>query len=197
MVNGASRRIYSSRIILLLFSVVMGFFFPALRADIPTSERNALIAFYNATGGPNWNTKWGWLGASGTEHTWYGVTLNNERTHVIQLSLNYNNLTGSIPAVIGQLSALEKLHLTNNQLSGAIPFEISTCSQLVYLALNDNQLSGAIPDSIGNLPNLEELILSRNQLTGSIPTTIGNLSNLKKLEIYGNQVNHPRLKARA
>ena len=38
-------------------------------AQIPTEERAALIAFYNATNGPGWKTSTGWLGAVDTECT--------------------------------------------------------------------------------------------------------------------------------
>lgn len=34
-------------------------------AAIPSSERQALIDLYNATNGPSWTNKTGWLGSSG------------------------------------------------------------------------------------------------------------------------------------
>ncbi len=45
----------------LVFAVLS--FAPDAHAAIPASERNALIAFYNATGGGNWTNKTNWLGA--------------------------------------------------------------------------------------------------------------------------------------
>ncbi len=42
---------------------------------IPVSEKNALIALYNSTNGPGWTDSTNWNGASGTEGTWYGVTV--------------------------------------------------------------------------------------------------------------------------
>ncbi len=52
-------------------------------SDIPQSERDALIALYNATNGDSWTTKTNWrdpvdpaqFNAPGTEHTWHGITL--------------------------------------------------------------------------------------------------------------------------
>ncbi len=42
--------------------------FPAeSQAGIPQSERDALVALYNATGGDNWTDNTNWLGAEGTE----------------------------------------------------------------------------------------------------------------------------------
>ncbi len=44
------------------------------QAQIPTAERDALIALYNSTDGANWSNNNNWLGAVDTECTWSGVT---------------------------------------------------------------------------------------------------------------------------
>ena len=56
-------------------------------SDIPQVEREALIALYNATDGDNWTCNDGWLGAPGTECSWYGVTCDTEENYVSQLNL--------------------------------------------------------------------------------------------------------------
>jgi len=44
-------------------------------AQIPSEERAALIALYNATDGANWNDNSGWqLATLDTECTWTGIT---------------------------------------------------------------------------------------------------------------------------
>ncbi len=55
-----------------LFSLVFDLL--SVQADIPTSERDALISLYNSTDGANWDDNSDWLGAVGTECDWYGVT---------------------------------------------------------------------------------------------------------------------------
>jgi len=65
-----------------------------------------------------------------------------------------------------------------NQLTGSIPTELGNLTNLVSLWLDDNQLEGAIPADLGNLTNLNYLYLNSNQLTGSIPATLENLENL-------------------
>ncbi|MEJ2356116.1 MAG: leucine-rich repeat domain-containing protein, partial [candidate division WOR-3 bacterium] len=99
-----------------------------------------------------------------------------------------NQLTGSIPPEIGNLSNLRYLYLQNNQLTGSIPPEIGNLSNLKRLPLHYNQLTGAIPPEIGNLSNLNLLELGNNQLTGVIPPEIGNLSNLAYLLLYDNEL---------
>lgn len=45
----------------------------------------------------------------------------------------------------------------NNDLSGAVPASVGNMTALVQLELNDNALTGAIPDTIGMLTNLQAL----------------------------------------
>ena len=67
---------------------------------VPTQERDALIALYNATDGPNWRNSDGWLSEPGTECSWYGVICSNDR--VTGLGLSENQLIGSMPPKLGQ-----------------------------------------------------------------------------------------------
>ena len=90
-------------------------------AAIPASERAALVALYSSTNGTAWTNRTNWLGAAGTECTWYGVTCDGSAEHVTGLTLDSNNLNGPIPSEIGNLTALTTLLLRRNWLSGPIP----------------------------------------------------------------------------
>lgn len=93
----------------------------------PTEEREALIALYNATGGLQWSNNSGWLGVSGTECKWYGVTcdypghIQKRPPFVVSLELSNNNLVGAIPSELGHLKSLEWLSLSGNRLTGMVP----------------------------------------------------------------------------
>ncbi|GEM_PF-6380894 len=149
------------------------------------TEREILEALYNATDGDNWNTNTGWLSA-GDACDWYGITCVNG--DVTGISLNSNNLVGTIPSELGNLTALTTLSLAGNQLSGTIPSELGNLTALTNLWLYGNQLSGAIPSELGNLTNLTVLYLSGNQLSGAIPSELGNLTALTTLWLYDNQL---------
>ncbi|MEM0578797.1 leucine-rich repeat domain-containing protein, partial [Flavobacterium polysaccharolyticum] len=166
--------------------------------DIPQSEKDALKALYDATGGANWKNKTGWdfskpvtgwnFSNSGAGTGWYGITIANG--HVVKLELNYNNLVGNIPAEIGQFSQLDWLNLGSNNLSGSIPSEIGQLTQLTYLDFQRNrEISGVIPSQIGQLTKLIWLRLLNNKLTGSIPPEIGQLLQLKELNLSFNNLN--------
>jgi len=166
-----------------------------LQAAIPAAERAALIALYNATNGDRWENNSRWKGINieadgfseiGSEGTWFGITVSDD--HVTNILLDDNDLNGSIPPELGNLTNLEYLILRINQLSGSIPPELGNLTNLYYLSLRSNQLSGSIPTELGNLSNLEYLYLYENLLSGSIPPELGKLTNLYILNLRINQL---------
>ena len=136
------------------------------------SDRAALVALYNATRGASWSTSTNWLSDRPLDE-WHGVTTNSVG-RVTLLLLSDNELTGPIPAELGDLSNLEWLWLSGNELTGPIPAWLGDLSNLEWLNLGDNQLTGPIPAELGDLSNLQNLWLSRNQLTGPIPAELGD-----------------------
>ena len=136
---------------------------PSLSSVLPTSEYNALTAFYTATGGASWIAATGWNSSSAT--SWLGVT--ESGGHVIGLSLPDNNLTGVIPAALSALPFLQVLDLSGNRLSGTIPPEVTTLTTLAQLSLARNQLVGLIPDTITALTALTGLDIDYNGLYSS------------------------------
>ncbi len=157
-----------------------------LSAAVPQSDRDALVAIYNATNGPNWTNNSGWLGPAGTECDWFGVFCT--QTGVSGLDLLRNNLSGTLPGELGLFSEIEILRLAENNLTGPIPTELWTLEKLKSLSLSFNQLSGTIPESVGNLSGLTLLDIGHNQLTGSIPASVTSLTNLSNLLLHGNQL---------
>ncbi len=149
-------------------------------------DREALIALYHATNGPNWTISSNWL-SDQPLGDWYGVST-NVRGEVIRLDLRENLVQGPVPSEIGQLQNLGLLILDSNQLTGNIPPEIWKLQNLTDLSLGNNQLTGSIPADIGKLQNLRSLRLYANQLTGNIPPEIGNLQNLTDMSLGNNQL---------
>ena len=177
------------RRIALAFALVTVFLlFPAeSQAGIPATEREALIALYNATGGANWTDNTDWLGGEGTECTWFGITCHEEENNVRHLALRNNNLVGTIPAELGNLERPQTLELSANQLTGEIPPELGNLAGLSRLMLADNRLAGKIPSELGNLANVQDFFLSGNQLT-TIPPELGNLAGVRRLFLSENQL---------
>ena len=152
-------------------------------------DRAALEALYDATNGANWSRNDNWKTDEPLEQ-WRGVTTDSDG-RVIDLVLVNNQLSGPIPAELGNLTNLGILDLSENPLSGPIPAELGNLPSLWYLDLSENQLSGPIPVELGNLNGLNTLDLSENQLSGPIPAELGNLPSLRYLRLYSNQLSGP------
>lgn len=153
-----------------------------LYAQVSMEEREALIRFYNATGGENWTESQNWLSEPGTECDWFGVQCANPQSEppfVLRLSFVDNNLVGTLPISLSELDRLETLAVRGSSLSGTIPADLWGLEALTSLALIDNELVGTIPASILGLREgapATRITLSGNRLTGfeagPVPETI-------------------------
>ena len=174
--------------LVLLVSISTGLSVPTVTAQHDgSSDRAALVALYNATGGANWKNNTNWLSDAPISQ-WHGIFTNPTNGRITGIVLSNNQLTGGIPTELGNLSNLEYLGLSSNQLTGPMPPELGDLNNLRWLHLSQNQLTGGIPTELGNLSSLEYLFLDVNQLTGGIPTELGNLSNLEYLGLSSNQL---------
>ena len=149
------------------------------RLAMTAGDRAVLVALYEATGGSNWITSDKWL-TDAPLNAWHGVWT-DANGRVLWLGLTDNGLTGEIPAELGKLANLERLHLYSNRLTGEIPAELGKLANLEELELDTNDLTGEIPAELGKLANLERLHLYSNRLTGEIPAELGKLASLEFL----------------
>ena len=146
----------------------------SLPAQVSQGDSLALVAFYNAFDGPNWDDSEGWL--TDPVGSWKGITIEDGR--VTRISLAGNNLTGSLPDEMGNLAALWYVYLNQNNISGSIPASLADLPNLRYLSLQTNELSGSIPEFLAEIDSLRELDLYGNEFTGALP----DLSDLKAME---------------
>ena len=92
-----------------------------------------------------------------------------EFRNLVDLSLGSNKISGSIPASIGTLSALEVLDLSANNLIGALPESLGLLSNLRLLDISSNQLGGIVTEAhFAYLTNLRTLYASETPLTLSV-----------------------------
>ncbi|XP_062234048.1 putative leucine-rich repeat receptor-like serine/threonine-protein kinase At2g24130 [Phragmites australis] len=105
-----------------------------------------------------------------------------------QLHLEYNKIFGPIPANLSDLANLTVLNLSHNLFNGSIPPGIAGMQRLEQVYLSNNLLSGEVPPSLGAMPQLGLIDLSHNRLTGAIPATLSNLTQLRVLVLRHNRL---------
>ncbi|WCJ34183.1 Receptor kinase-like protein Xa21 [Euphorbia peplus] len=144
--------------------------------------------------------------------SWFGVTCGHRHQRVTSLTLQGQNLVGSVSPYIGNLSFIRILDLqnntfrgnlppetgnlfrlqrylvNNNSISGEIPKNLSMCKELRTIFLRFNQFEGRIPPEIGSLAKLEILVLDGNYIGGEIPPSLSNLSSLTTFSIAENNL---------
>ena len=127
--------------------------------DLARSTREALVALYHATGGPDWTESENWLSESPVGE-WFGVTVDRDG-QVTGIRLFWNNLRGQLPPGLGDVTTLRELYLYGNELTGGVPAELGSLTSLRELYINQNQLSGCVPSSLR-----EQLDMDNSDLGG-------------------------------
>ncbi|MBO1351939.1 MAG: leucine-rich repeat domain-containing protein [Hormoscilla sp. GUM202] len=163
-----------------------------LPSNLNAEDYAALKALYNSTGGNNWTNNEGWNVSSETlpdaddVGQWHGLTVEGKR--VTGINLDDNNLSGTLPSELGDLSNLQHLWLNNNSLSGTLPSELGSLTNLQVLHLDNDDLSGTLPSELGSLGNVQDLELDHNSVSGTLPSELGSLGNVQDLELDHNSV---------
>ena len=179
-------------------------------------DYQALVAFYNSTGGgktwnigwyKTWNSTWWPLYTQfitrpninyfdGAEASPSGDTSCPDSDGCVKKLLfakadrtwrtTNERLSGTLPPEMGDFCALHELVLAENNITGPIPAEIANNKKLFKLDLSENQLSGPIPPGVLAASSVQQLFLDDNQLTGPLPSTLGGA--LFKLRVDKNKL---------
>ncbi|KAL0672819.1 hypothetical protein Bca4012_000800 [Brassica carinata] len=88
----------------------------------------------------------------------------------------------------GMIDYIYGMDLSNNELSGVIPAEIGDLPKVKVMNLSHNFLSSSIPSSFSNLKAIESLDLSYNMLDGSIPYQLTSLTFLGVFDVSHNNL---------
>jgi Leucine-rich repeat (LRR) protein len=150
-----------------------------LKSQVSQQDSLALIDFYNALDGPNWNNSNNWLSDQPVSN-WNGVGVSDDRVN--RIDLRRNNLKGIIPPSFSTLDKLKMVDLSENNITG-IP-DLSAMIDMIILNLGNNMLS-EFPVGISNMTRLNNLLLIDNQITGQIPDALSSLTQLKRVS-FGN-----------
>ena len=95
----------------------------------PETDREALVALYNATGGPDWTYNNNWL-SDVPIGQWEDVT-SDDNGRVNRPVLAANRLSGEIPPELGNLESLTQLAIAHAGLVGCAPVDEQTAAAIV------------------------------------------------------------------
>ncbi|PRP87381.1 hypothetical protein PROFUN_01643 [Planoprotostelium fungivorum] len=158
----------------------------------------ALTDLYMSAGGPGWLIKRGWslpIRNSSQYCSFINVACDSQ-SRVIQIYMADNNMIGTLPASLGNMTHLRTLNLIANLgLTGSIPETITRLVNLVYLDLSLCSFTGTIPMGMRELSQLEYLYLNNNQLSGQLPDFVYNMTKVKIVNLAQNLLrgSHPEL----
>ncbi|PRP78057.1 hypothetical protein PROFUN_14031 [Planoprotostelium fungivorum] len=190
----------NSRWLLVLLFVYLG------AAQTDPAVLSAYQSFYNSTRGSHWLNHTGWDNDNNVCN-FFGVTCSP--AGVVAISLSGNNLTGFIdPTWFAAIANVSALDLSLNQLQGSLPTEINQLTSLKSLDISDNRFQSicnisslrlssldvannafynATFDSVAPLlpSSLFSLNISFCHLTGQMDA-LSSLKNLRKLDASNN-----------
>ncbi|WVZ50104.1 hypothetical protein U9M48_001391 [Paspalum notatum var. saurae] len=106
------------------------------------------------------------------------------------LVLQKNQLSGSLPPAIFNISGLQELYIAGNNLSGRIPGgnQSFNLPRIQVMALSQNKFTGRIPLGISRCQTLQTLTLNRNLFEDHVPAWLATLSQLNHVSIGGNDL---------
>ncbi|KAL3924431.1 MAG: hypothetical protein SGILL_001053, partial [Bacillariaceae sp.] len=160
-------------------------------------ERYTMVLLYYATTGKSWRYDMSFLSDKPT-CDWFqvfappvgqlGVLCNRKTSRIVGFSFISNNLEGSIPKELSQLTSMTYMESIGNPITGKIPNDLQRLTDMQTMVFAFNALTGTIPTWFNTLPKLEFLYLSNNMLTGSIPNTLTEASKLSVLALDDNNL---------
>lgn len=107
----------------------------------------------------------------------------NLPSHLQELQLYQNDLIGTIPSSLANITTLRKLIFTLNNIEGNLPNDLAKLHKLRFLYGGANKLTGMFPHAILNISALNGLSLAFNYLGGEVPSSLGN--HLPSLQLLG------------
>ncbi|KAG0468989.1 hypothetical protein HPP92_018317 [Vanilla planifolia] len=171
-------------------SMFFGLAFTSAIRNGSTSDEQVLLSFKSLISYDPQGALASWDNRSLHFCLWKGVTCRNQlgKPRVTSLDLESLDLGGSLPASLGNLSFLQRLHLPQNHFQGGIPEELGSLSNLQHLNLSFNSLHGSIPDSLSQCSLLQNISMANNTLSGFIPSNLSRSLSLQILDLTNNQL---------
>lgn len=171
--------------------VLVFLLFPVVKSEVEEEVKRALVQFMEklSVGNAARDHNWGWNRSSDPcSGKWVGVTCDSRQKSVRKIVLDGFNLSGILDTTsVCKTQSLVVLSLEENNIAGTVSQEISNCKQLTHLYVGRNKLSGNLPDSLSKLNNLKRLDISNNNFSSELPD-LSRISGLLTFFAENNQL---------
>ncbi|XP_047959459.1 LRR receptor-like serine/threonine-protein kinase FLS2 [Salvia hispanica] len=111
-----------------------------------------------------------------------------QMSELAEVYIGINELEGPIPECLGGMQSLRVIRFDSNKLNSTIPSNFWNLRDLIFLNLSTNYLSGQISPQIGKLEVINNVDFSFNQFSGDIPSSIDRCQSLEYLNLSNNNI---------
>ena len=118
-----------------------------------------------------------------------GLFFSDHLTRLHKLErLELRQINGRIPESVGDMKGLTFLYLTGN-ITGELPASLGEATNLLRILLAGGNLTGTVPEELGNLTRLWSLeLIEFPNLHGPLPESITRLPNMRAIDVSGTGV---------
>ncbi|CUG93917.1 GP46-like surface antigen, putative, partial [Bodo saltans] len=184
----------TATLIIFLLCTSSVFLFVAPTATAATTctcvhRSDVLLDLYHSTNGPLWTTKWNVLAAD-FPCAQPGVSCDGNISDITDLVLVDFGLNGTLPASLGNLTALYRFDVSTNALRGSLPASFGNWQRIAHFNATLNQISGSLPPSYSAWTRMVLFLAFSNSLTGTLPPDYGKWGPTTTVfAVNGNQFN--------
>ncbi|GFR47270.1 hypothetical protein Agub_g8957 [Astrephomene gubernaculifera] len=186
---------------------------PALGQQVclEAAQRNALLSFYSATGGPAWIRREKWNTSETCTWTHRNFDTSAPLTSYGTVDLPSHCCWDGVKCCVSEVDVplfasctqyqcnctiglVTGLAVGRNGLTGRLEEALSPAvlqdlgCELRLLFLGGNALSGPLPEALTGLPDLRLLTVASNRLDGTLPASLSRLSLLEELDLSSNRL---------
>lgn len=141
----------------------------------PQQEIEALVDFFNSTGGNSWTIPYncGWTNnihnISYNPCSWYGVSCDSSGLVTSIIFTENANIVGTLPNTICNLTNVQQITISNYK----------------HITIESNTIYGIIPDCWTNTSSIVKFIINGGCITGQYPLTFTSSGTLQNFVVTG------------
>ena len=110
-------------------------------------------------------------------------------TWVTYFDIGGNALTSTIPASLGlALPNVTFFDIAQNRLTGSLPPSIGSLAAVMTLRVSQNKITGTVPSSLASLRLVKGFSVGYNQFTGTLPRSLASLQNIENFNVCNNSL---------